>query len=189
MKRAMAGLGLLLAAGFCQDSRQSRFLRNLITCDRAGIKDSGSFLLLSGCEIACYDRFGASPDGTMCTVASTAHTAAHRVRNSIQPAAGSRPEAVDSRPVTVRHMRRAVHSKLKVVTRLHRQHLTQGRAQGLRRWQVHESGRDRESARHESPREIHRREMPRESVRRRESPRHRERPQHRHGGGSGANCA
>jgi hypothetical protein len=53
--------------------------------------------------------------GAMRTVASTAHTAARRVRNSIQPAAGGRPEAVDSRPVTVRNMRRAVHSRLMVV--------------------------------------------------------------------------
>jgi hypothetical protein len=35
----------------------------------------------------------------------TAHKAVRRVRNSIQPAAGDRPVAVDSRPVTVRHLR------------------------------------------------------------------------------------
>ena len=63
---------------------------------------------------------------------STAHTADRRVRNSIQMAAGGRPEAADSRPVTLR-MRQAVHRSLKVVTRLRRQHLTQGQARGLRR--------------------------------------------------------
>ena len=49
---------------FCQHSRQSRFLGNLIAQGFARMTESGSFLLSSIIEIARYGKFGANADRT-----------------------------------------------------------------------------------------------------------------------------